>query len=97
MHLPNNWVKRGHTPEIPDYCLAKGNGQDCYVDVTVGLVGNHGTQIQLDFKAFIPHGLAPLTPQVCTTQFLFKNTVNQNHKVFYALRELNYNKLTLFP
>ena len=53
MSLPNNWFKQGHTPEIPDYCPAKGNGQDCYVGVTVGLIGNHGMQIQLDFEAFI--------------------------------------------
>ena len=45
MSLPNNWVKQGHTPEIPDYCPAKGNGQDRYVGVTVGLVGNHRMQI----------------------------------------------------
>lgn len=45
MSLPNNWVKWGHTPEIPDYCPAKGNGQDRYVGVTVGLVGNHRMQI----------------------------------------------------
>ena len=51
MSLPNNWVKQGHTPEIPDYCPAKGNGQQW---VTVGLVENHGMQIQLDFKALIP-------------------------------------------
>ena len=53
MSLPNNWVKQGHTPEIPDYYPAKGNGQDYYVGVTVGLIGNHGIQIQLDFEAFI--------------------------------------------
>ena len=45
MSLPNNWVKWGHTPEIPDYCPAKGNRQDHYVGVTVGLVGNHRMQI----------------------------------------------------
>ena len=45
MSLPNNWVKWGHTPEIPDYCPAKGNRQDRYVGVTVGLVGNHRMQI----------------------------------------------------
>ena len=45
MSLPNNWVRWGHTPEIPDYCPAKGNGQDRYVGVIVGLVGNHRMQI----------------------------------------------------
>lgn len=43
-------------------------------------------------------GLAPLTPQLRATQFLFKNTIRQQkHEGFYALRGLNYSTITLSP
>ena len=41
--------------------------------------------------------MATPTSKLGTTLFLFKDTVDQNYKVLYALVRLNYNRVTLSP